>query len=87
MKKLVIYGHDLCPDCHQLLKTLDENEIEYTFNDMTKSVSAVKEFANLREARPEFDKVKEAGGLGIPCVVVNDGEEILFDDLSLDQVK
>jgi len=87
MKKITVYGHKCCPDCQKLLQTFNDNKIEYTFMDMSETVSAVKGFVKLRETRPEFDEIKAAGALGIPCIVVNDGEEILFEDLSLDQVK
>jgi Glutaredoxin-related protein len=39
----------------------------------------LKKFLKLRDNRPEFDEIKKAGKVGIPCIVINDGEEILFD--------
>ncbi|MCL2616769.1 MAG: hypothetical protein FWD96_03885 [Defluviitaleaceae bacterium] len=33
-----------------------------------------------RETCPEFDRVKQKNGLGVPCTVVNDGEKIIVED-------
>ena len=33
----------------------------------------MKEFLKLRETNPLFDTVKEDGGIGIPCIVREDG--------------
>lgn len=87
MNKIVVHGHKMCPDTQNLIKTFTENGIEFTFRDMAEGVPQVKEFILLRETRKEFDKIKDAGYLGIPCVVINDGEKVLFEDLSLDELK
>jgi len=39
----------------------------------------LKRFLKYRDNRPEFQKIKEKGNIGLPCIVVNNGEEILFD--------
>jgi len=39
----------------------------------------LKKFLHYRDTRKEFDEIKKAGRVGIPCFVLNDGEKILFD--------
>lgn len=39
----------------------------------------LKKFLKCRDTRPEFDKIKEAGMVGLPCIVINNGEKIIFD--------
>lgn len=39
----------------------------------------LKVFLKYRDNFQEFEKVKEEGRVGLPCIVVNKGEEILFD--------
>ena len=39
----------------------------------------LKQFLAYRDTRPEFDAIKEAGRVGLPCIVVNKGEKIYFE--------
>jgi len=39
----------------------------------------LKKFLSYRDNYSEFDEIKAAGAIGLPCIVVNDGEEIIFD--------
>ena len=69
---LKIYGSMLCPDCVQIRKELDEAKMEYEYLDFSESLVHLKEFLQLREL-PIFDEVKAHGGIGIPCIVREDG--------------
>lgn len=39
----------------------------------------LKIFLKYRDNHSQFDQVKKSGSIGIPCIVVNRGEEIIFD--------
>lgn len=39
----------------------------------------LKSFLKYRDKREEFEEIKKSGRVGLPCIVVNDGEQILFD--------
>ena len=39
----------------------------------------LKKFLKIRDNRPEFDEIKKAGKVGLPCIVINDGEQVIFD--------
>lgn len=39
----------------------------------------LKRFLKYRDNYPEFQEIKDSGIVGLPCIVINDGEKILFD--------
>jgi glutaredoxin-related protein len=39
----------------------------------------LKMFLKYRDNYEVFNEIKEAGKVGLPCIVVNDGEQIIFD--------
>lgn len=74
---LKIYGSMLCPDCVQCRKDLDRTGVEYEYLDFSDSLKNLKEFLKLRDESSLFDRVREAGGIGIPCIVREDGSMTL----------
>ena len=70
---LIIYGNMQCPDCQNCREALDRANIAYEYRDFTVSLRYLKEFLALRDSRAEFDAVKEAGAIGIPCILREDG--------------
>lgn len=57
-----------------------QNGVKFAYVDITENMAALKAFIKYRENSPEFDGVKQRNGLGVPCVVVNDGEKIIVDN-------
>lgn len=47
--------------------------------EITQSMFALKQFLKYRDTREEFDRIKNAGAVGIPCIVV-DSENFYFED-------
>lgn len=74
---LKIYGSMLCPDCVQCRKDLDSAGVAYEYLDFSESLLHLKEFLKLRDAEPVFSPVRESGGIGIPCIVREDGSVTL----------
>lgn len=74
---LKIYGNMLCPDCVECRADLDRAGVRYVYLDIGTDLRNLKEFLRLRED-PAFDPVKEAGAIGIPCIVTEDGH-LTFD--------
>lgn len=83
---LKIYGSMLCPDCVQCRKDLDAAGVEYEYLVFSDSLLNLKEFLKLRE-RPLFDEIKAAGGIGIPCIVEEDGRVFLSWDRYVSQAE
>lgn len=44
----------------------------------------LKQFLKYRDNAPEFKVIKENGFVGLPCIVINDGQQIIFDYKLLD---
>ena len=74
---LKIYGSKLCKDCVACLETFDKAGVAYEYLDFADSLINLKEFLSIREGNPLFDEVREAGGIGIPCILRPDGSIIL----------
>ena len=68
-----IYGSMLCPDCVKCREDLDKNGLSYAYLDFAESLLHLKEFLKIRESSPLFAEVKAEGGIGIPCIVKEDG--------------
>lgn len=79
MKKILVFGSKFWPDCDPAKEYLSENNIKYAYLDVSEGMLNLKKFLKYRDNFSEFDKIKEKGSIGLPCIVVNDGEEILFD--------
>ena len=69
-----IYGTDLCPDCVEAKKKLDEKNIPYDYVDITASIGNLKAFMKMRDEEPAFDDAKKAGAVGVPAFVLDDGD-------------
>lgn len=72
-----IYGSMLCPDCVQCRKDLDGAGVAYDYLDFSESLKNLKEFLALRDKVEIFREVKEAGKIGIPCILREDGTATL----------
>ena len=70
---LRIYGTLRCPDCVECLADLDKAKVEYEFLDFDRDLKLLKELLKLRDQYAEFAEVREAGNIGIPCIVRPDG--------------
>lgn len=75
---LKIYGSLRCPDCVECCADLDKANVEYTFLDFDTELRLLKEFLKIRDNTPAFDAVREAGSIGIPCIVRED-ESVTLD--------
>lgn len=72
-----IYGSMLCKDCVQCRQELDSAGVTYEYLDFADSLIYLKEFLQIRESSQLFASVKEAGSIGIPCIVKEDGSVTL----------
>ncbi len=60
-------------------EVLSSKEIEYVYLDITESMLSLKTFLKFRDSRPEFDEIRKVGRVGLPCIVVNNGEKVILD--------
>ncbi|NMM63369.1 glutaredoxin [Clostridium sp. P21] len=68
-----LYGTILCPDCRVAMINLDKAGVAYEFFDISTNLLNLKRFLNIRDTSHVFNKVKENLGIGIPCIVLEDG--------------
>lgn len=81
-----IYGTIICPHCETLKKRLMSECIPFEFFDFSAKTQNLKDFLKIRDNHDYdslFDPVREAGGIGIPCIILEDGTvtldpEVLF---------
>lgn len=68
---------------------LSENNIEYKYIDITSSMLNLKIFLKFRDIDPFFDPIKKVGRVGIPTIMINNGEKFLegSTDLNLDELR
>lgn len=74
----------MCPDCIVMKEALDERGVKYLYLDITENLANLKKFLKFRE-NSAFDFAKEKGSIGIPAMVINDGEKILFSIEEFDE--
>lgn len=79
MKKVIVFGSKHWPDCEPAKEYLSENNVKYAYLDITENMINLKRFLKYRDNFDEFDEIKQASRVGLPCIVVNDGEQIIFD--------
>lgn len=84
MKKVIVFGSRHWPDCEPAKEFLSENGIKFIYLDITDSMLNLKRFLKYRDEAPEFKEVKEAGRVGVPCIIIDNGEKIVFDYNLLD---
>lgn len=62
---------------------LSNEGIKYLYLDISENMLNLKTFLKYRDSAPAFEDIKKSGRVGLPCLVINDGEEIVFDKESL----
>ncbi len=59
---------------------LSSNDIKFAYLDITEGLFNLKTYLKLRDTRPEFDEIKKMGIVGIPFIMINNGEKLIFDE-------
>lgn len=70
---VTIFGSMFCPDCVKCREDLDRAEVKYEYLDFADSLWNLKQFLDIRERDPQFESIRQAGKIGIPCIVKEDG--------------
>ena len=79
MKNITVYSSVHCGACPAVKAWLTAHGVEYTTIDISSGMLPLKQFLKYRDTREEFAFIREAGRVGLPCIVINKGEKILFD--------
>jgi glutaredoxin-related protein len=70
-----------------LKEFLSNNGVIYEYIDITDSMRNLKIYLKLRDTRPEFEEIKRIGRVGIPFIMLDNGEKLIFDQPELDELK
>ena len=60
-------------------EALSQNDIKFAYVDITSGMLPLKQFLKYRDNAPEFAEIRAKGRVGVPCLVINKGEKILFE--------
>lgn len=66
---------------------LSDNGISFEYIDITDSMKNLKIYLKLRDTRPEFDEIKKLGRVGVPFIMIGNGEKFIFEQPDLDELK
>lgn len=70
---LTVYGITSCITCREMKEAFDKAGVPYRYKNFNDNIQNLKEFLRLRDSLSLFDEVKRRGGIGIPCLVEDDG--------------
>lgn len=84
--KVTVIGSHLCPDTLYALNQLTAKKVEIEFKNLSASLPDLKAYLALREGNPLYEAVREKGGIGIPCFIMEDGKTTLELDEVMSQL-
>lgn len=79
MENIMLFGSKHWPGCEPAKEYLSKKNIKFAYVDITESMLNLKKFLKYRDNYKEFDEIKRLANVGIPCIVVNKGEKIIFN--------
>lgn len=79
MKKIIVYGSQHWTGCGPVKELLLQNDIKFAYLDISESLLHLKNFLKVRDTSDAFIPVRESGRVGLPCIVVNGGEEVYLE--------
>lgn len=75
--KPIVYFAPWCPDTAPFFAELERLNAEVEKVDMVGSPAGLKAFLKLRDNHPAFETVKQNGYIGIPALVLENGDVVL----------
>nr|WP_326184578.1 glutaredoxin [uncultured Oscillibacter sp.] len=75
--KVTVIGSHLCPDTLYALNRLSEARAEIEFKNLSASLPDLKAYLAQRDNNPLYAAIRDNGGIGIPCFVLEDGSTTL----------
>lgn len=75
--KVTVIGSHLCPDTLYALNRLSEARAEIEFKNLSASLPDLKAYLAQWDNNPLYAAIRDNGGIGIPCFVLEDGSTTL----------
>lgn len=79
MREIIVFGSKFWPGCEPAKEYLSDHNIKFLYLDITENMLNLKAFLKYRDNNPEFEGIRGTGTVGLPCIVINKGEQIFFD--------
>lgn len=83
-KKITVFGSAHWPSCEPLKEFLSKNYVGYDYIDITESMRNLKIFLKFRDINSFFDRAKKKGNVGIPVLMINNGQEFIDGEADID---
>lgn len=89
MKKVFLFGSTYWDGCADMKEFLSKNNINFIYMNISESLFNLKMFLKYRDSSPVFKGIKEKGRIGVPCIMIDNGESFFFsqDTLNLDELR
>ena len=68
-----VYGSNLCPKTLHALNVFTTNRYMPVFVNVTGSIKLLREFTDLRDTLPIYEKLRGGHGVGFPLFQLDDG--------------
>ena len=85
MSKPILFYAETCPDTAPFVAELDRLGVDYDEVEIMTSLPNLKQFIRLRDSNAEFDNLKANGYLGIPALLLVNGDVVL-DESKLKEI-
>lgn len=82
VKKILVYGSKHWDSCAPLKELLSKEDIKFVYLDITENMFNLKSFLKYRDNYEIFESIKKENRVGLPCVVVNNGEKVIIGQLN-----
>lgn len=88
-KRITFFGSPHWPGCEPVKEFLSENNIEFNYVDITESMFNLKRFLKYRDNNEVFDNIRRKNMVGIPVVMINNGQKFFFkvEEEDLDELR
>lgn len=84
--KLEFFVSDVCSDSPPAIELMAKTGLSPETINITGSMADLRRFLSYRDKLAEFTPVKDEGYAGVPVLIVNGGELVLFDFIDPDQI-
>lgn len=78
LKRITLFGSKHWAECQPVKELLSENKIDFRYVDITESMFNLKRFLKYRDKHQEFDPIRKKNRVGIPVVMINNGQKFYF---------
>ncbi|MDW2796751.1 glutaredoxin [Clostridium boliviensis] len=86
--KIIMYGTEICSDCVAAKAQLGNHAaIELDYRNITENTATMKEFLIHRDHDEMFKPIIEAGKIGIPLFILEDGTQTFDLADFMDEIK